>query len=83
MYTTTSSSRLPRAILQLAGQTTVELASFDPNDFDAMLRFFVRHGYLQRTVALFRPDGFDACGASLSQYRRTSKGDWLLQQLQR
>lgn len=77
-----SNSSLPRLLLSYAGGNSAELASFDPDDREAMLRFFVRHGYLQADGAAARKALAERPGfIASSGLKLTSKGAWLLTQL--
>jgi hypothetical protein len=77
-----SSSSLPRLLLSYAGGNSADLASFDPDDREAMLRFFIRHGYLQADgPAVRRMIEERATPLAAAQLKLTSKGAWLLGQL--
>ena len=77
-----SSSSLPRLLLSYAGGNSADLASFDPEDREAMLRFFLRHGYLQADdSAARRANDERASLVSTASLKLTSKGAWLLNQL--
>ena len=77
-----SNSSLPRLLLSYAGNNSADLATFDPDDREAMLRFFLRHGYLQADGAAARRI-IEERSASVASagLKLTSKGAWLLEQL--
>ena len=74
-------SSLPRLLLHYAGGNTTALESFDPDDREAMLRFFIRHGYLQTDRAGSSPVVSADRSTALPDLKLTSKGAWLLNQL--
>lgn len=74
-------SSLPRLLLHYAGGNTAELESFDPDDREAMLRFFIRHGYLQSDRASSGRLAQIDRQSVLPELKLTSKGAWLLAQL--
>ncbi len=77
-----SNSSLPRLLLGYAGGNSADLASFDPDDREAMLRFFIRHGYLQGDSATVRRMIEErATPVAAAHLKLTSKGAWLLNQL--
>jgi hypothetical protein len=74
-------SRLPRLLLQYAGNGVIDLNFFDRRDCEAMIQFFLRHGYLQSLLDQVAPSSATTTRITLESYRRTTKGDWLLHQL--
>lgn len=77
-----SNSSLPRLLLHYAGGNTSALESFDPDDREAMLQFFLRHGYLQADrAAATRATQNERLASQQPALKLTSKGAWLLNQL--
>ena len=74
-----NNSSLPRLLLHYAGGNTAALESFDPDDREAMLRFFIRHGYLQTDRSA--TGRVNERPSALPDLKLTSKGAWLLNQL--